>query len=99
MPANIPAKDFWSICVYDAKTRSIINAGRPMSAINSYMDLPVNEDGSIDLYFGPNPPSQGEQSWIKTNPEEGFFMYLRLYGPLEPFYDKSWKINDVVLIK
>lgn len=99
LPANIPAKDFWSICVYNAKTRSILNTGRPMSAINSYMDLPVNKDGSIDVYFGPTPPTQGEQSWIKTNSEDGFFMYLRLYGPLEPFYDKSWQINNVELIK
>lgn len=99
VPPNVPAQDFWSVCVYDTKTRSIINTGRPMSAINSNMDLPINEDGSIDIYFGPTPPPQGEDSWIKTNPEDGFFMYLRLYGPLEPFYDKSWKINDVILIK
>ena len=32
VPANIPAKEFWEVCVYDAKTRSIINTGRPMSA-------------------------------------------------------------------
>lgn len=99
VPPNVPAKDFWSICVYDVKTRSIINTGRPMSAINSNMDLSVNENGSIDLYFGPTPPPSGEQNWIKTKPGEGFFMYLRLYGPLEPFYDKSWMMNNVELSK
>ena len=98
LPAGVPAKDFWSICVYDTKTRSILNSGRPKSALNSYMDLPVNADGSIDLYFGPTPPSQGEQSWIKTNPGKGFFMYIRLYGPLEPFYDKSWRPGEVELV-
>ncbi|MHC4574608.1 MAG: DUF1254 domain-containing protein [Planctomycetota bacterium] len=56
LPANVPAKDFWSVCVYDTKTRSILDTGRPMSAVNSYMDLPVNADGSIDVYFGPTPP-------------------------------------------
>jgi hypothetical protein len=98
VPANIPAKDFWEICVYDTKTRSIINTGRPMSALNSYMNLPANVDGSLDIYFGPTPPPQGEESWIKTKPGEGFFMYFRFYGPLEPFYDKSWKVNDVVKV-
>jgi hypothetical protein len=98
VPANVPAKDFWSVCVYDAKTRSILNTGRPKSAFNSYMDLPANEDGTIDLFFGPTPPPHGETSWIKTKPDEGFFMYFRFYGPLEPFYDKSWKPNDVVKI-
>ena len=98
VPANVPAKEFWSVCVYDTQTRSILDAGRPLSAVNSYMNLPINEDGTIDLYFGPTPPPQGETSWIKTNPGKGFFMYFRFYGPLEPFYDKSWKINDVVKV-
>jgi hypothetical protein len=98
VPANVPAKDFWEVCVYDAKTRSILDTGRPMSALNSYMDLPVNADGSIDMYFGPTPPPHGEKSWVKTKPGEGFFMYFRFYGPLEPFYDKSWKVNDVVKV-
>jgi hypothetical protein len=98
VPGNIPAKDFWELCVYDTKTRSIINTGRPMSAVNSYMNLPINEDGSINIYFGPTPPPQGEESWIKTKPGEGFFMYFRFYGPLEPFYDKSWQVNDVVKV-
>jgi hypothetical protein len=96
LPANVPAKDFWSVCVYDTKTRSILYTDRPMSAVNSYMNLPVNADGSIDVYFGPTPPLQGESSWIKTKKGEGFFMYLRFYGPLESFYDKSWRPNDVV---
>jgi hypothetical protein len=72
--------------------------GRPMSALNSYMKLPVNKDGTIDLHFGPKPPPQGEKSWVKTKPGEGFFMYFRLYAPLKPFYDKSWKLNDVVKV-
>ena len=78
---------------------ALLDTGRPTSALNSYMDLPVNADGTIDLYFGPTPPKQVETSWIKTKPGEGFFMYFRFYGPLKPFYDKSWKLNDVVMVK
>ena len=44
VPANVPAKDFWSVCVYDTKTRSVIDTGRPMSALNSYMNLPAFYD-------------------------------------------------------
>ena len=87
------------MCVYDTKTRSILNTGRPKSAVNSYTKLPVNEDGSVDICFGPTPPASGETGWIKTQAGEGFFMYFRFYGPLEPFYDKSWKLNDVVKVK
>ena len=99
IPADVPAADFWSVCVYDANTRSILDTGRPKSAINSYKDLPKNSDGSVDLYFGPTPPSSGEAGWVKTKPGEGFFMYFRFYGPLEPFYDRSWKPNDVVRVE
>jgi len=98
IPANVPAKDFWSVCVYDATTRSLLDTGRPKSAVNSYTDLPVNADGSVDVYFGPTPPPSGGTGWIKTKPDVGFFMYFRFYGPLEPFYDKSWKLNDVVKV-
>ena len=70
-----------------------------MSALNSYMDLPVNDDGSIDLYFGPTPPPQGDKSWVKTKPGDGFFMYLRFDGPLEPCYDETWRPSDVVKVK
>ncbi len=98
VPTDVPAQDFWSVCVYDTKTRSILDAGRPKSAINSYADLPVNADGSVDIHFGPTPPPSGETGWIKTKPGEGFFMYFRFYGPLEPFFDKSWKLSDVVKV-
>jgi hypothetical protein len=99
VPANVPAKDFWSIAVYDVQKRSLLDTGRPLSIVNSYMDLPVNKDGSMDIYFGPTPPPQGEKSWIKTKRGEGFFVYFRFYGPLEPFYDKTWKPGEIELVK
>jgi hypothetical protein len=99
VPANVPAKDFWSIAVYDVQKRSLLDTGRPLSVVNSYMDLPVNKDGSMDIYFGPTPPPQGEKSWIKTKRGEGFFVYFRFYGPLEPFYDKTWKPGEIELVK
>jgi hypothetical protein len=60
------------------------------------MELETNVDGSIDLYFGPNPPEANEQNWVRTLPGKGFFLYFRFYGPLEPFYDKTWRPGDAV---
>lgn len=48
----------------------------------------------IDLYFGPTPPAGKEGQWIKTIPGQGWFVYLRLYGPLAPTFDGSWKPGD-----
>jgi hypothetical protein len=99
IPANVPAKDFWEVTVYDPKTRSILDTGRPKSAVNSYVNLPVEKDGSVNIHIGPNPPSTGEKGWVKTKEGEGFFVYFRFYGPLEPFYDKSWRPGDLAKVK
>ena len=59
----------------------------------------VNDDGSIDLYFGPSAPKGKEANWIQTIPSKGFFMVLRLYSPEEAWYEKTWRPGDIELIK
>lgn len=51
------------------------------------------------LYFGPEPPARQENNWIKTNPSEGFFVIFRFYGPTEAYYDKSYQLPDIELVK
>ena len=48
-----------------------------------------NADGSYDLYFGPTAPAGKESNWIQTVPGRGWFTILRLYGPLEPWFNKT----------
>ena len=88
-----------SLSVYDTATRSLIDNGEANSTRNSNMELQTNSDGSIDLYLGPNPPEGKEQNWVRTLPGKGFFLYFRFYGPLEPFYDKTWRPGDVVRVE
>ena len=40
----------------------------------------IPTDGSTDIYFGPDPPGEGK-NWLRTLPDRGFFVILRLYGP------------------
>ena len=40
-------------------------------------------------------PQGQEKNWIRTVPGRGWFPIFRFYGPLEPFCDKTWKLNDV----
>ena len=51
----------------------------------------------MDIYFGPKAPKGKEQNWIKTEPDKGFFVVFRFYGPLEGYIDKTWKLNDFEL--
>ena len=96
LPPNVPAKDFWSIVVYDPQTRSELQTGQPFPSRNNQTgDLKYNEDGSVDLHFGPSAPSGGESNWIQTVPSKGWFAILRLYGPLEPWFEKTWIPGDI----
>jgi hypothetical protein len=62
------------------------------------MDNPmVNPDGSVEIYFGPRSPGEGK-NWMATLPDQGFFVLFRLYAPTRPFFDQSWKPDDVVTV-
>ena len=95
IPANVPAKDFWSVVVYDPQTRSELQTSQPYpSKNNKRNELDTNADGSVDLYFGPHAPAGKEKNWIQTVRGKGWFAILRLYGPLESWFDKSWRPGD-----
>jgi len=98
LPKNIPAALFWSVTVYDPVTGSGLDNGQAFPSINTMDKPPTNADGSTDIYFGPNTPGEGK-NWLKTLPDKGFFVILRLYGPTKSFYDQTWKPSDVEKIK
>jgi hypothetical protein len=96
VPANPPVKQFWSVTVYDEATRQmIVNDARNTDVSSRHPDLRRNTDGSVDVYFGPTAPRGFENNWVETLPGEGYFLYFRFYAPTEPFFDKTWALNDV----
>ena len=99
IPPNVPAKDFWSITLYDSETRSLVQNKSTQPAVSSYDKLKVNSDGSVDLYFAPKAPKGLESNWIETLPGKGFFVWLRAYHPTEGLFDGSWKMSEVELVK
>ena len=52
-------------------------------------------DGSVDLHFGPKPPRGKEMNWIETVAGKSWFTILRLYGPLDPWFEKSWRPGEI----
>ena len=95
VPKDVPVAQFWQIPVYEVGTRSMINTDQGRSTLSGGDELRRNDDGSVDLYFGPEAPDGFEQNWIKTIPGEGWFTLPRLYSPLEPILDKTWEWNDI----
>lgn len=95
VPANPPAVNFWSITVYDSITRCLIQNEQQNADISSRKNIQINSDGSVDIYFGPNAPMGHETNWVQTNENEFWFAYLRLYGPTEQYFNKSWVLGDI----
>lgn len=95
LPPNMPVKQFWSFVVYDNQTRSELQTDSQFPSISSQKkELEKNEDGSVDVYFGPQPPAGLDNNWVQTIPGKGWNVILRLYGPLEPWFDKTWRPGE-----
>ena len=96
LPPHIPVKNFWSILVYDNQTRTMLQTDQRFPSVSSEKaELAVNADSSVDVYFGPTAPAGKEHNWVQTLPGKGFNLLLRLYGPLEPWFDKSWQPGEI----
>jgi hypothetical protein len=98
LPKDPPALKFISVVVYDPQTRSELQTSQPYPSKNSARDEMIkNEDGSIDLYFGPQAPAGKEANWIQTVPGKGWFSLLRLYSPTEAWFDQTWRPGEIEL--
>ena len=100
LPKDPPEEKFMSVVVYDPQTRSELQTSQPYPSKNNRRDkMIVNDDGSIDLYFGPKAPAGKEANWIQTVSGKGWFSVLRLYSPTEAWYDKTWRPGEIELVK
>ena len=99
LPKDIPINNFWSVTLYDVTTRSLLQTDQPKPSVNSFDEPEQNDDGSYDIYFGPSAPAGKEKNWIQTVPGKGWFTYIRIYGPLEPFFDQTWKPDDIIEVR
>jgi hypothetical protein len=99
IPPHPPAVNFWSVTVYDAATRCLIDNPQRNADLSSRKDLMMNADSSVDLYFGPSAPAGKEKNWVQTLPGKHWFTYMRFYGPTVAYFDKSWKMDDIEKMK
>jgi hypothetical protein len=100
LPPNIPAQNFWSIVVYDNQTRSELQTDQQFPAVGSESKgIVINPDTSADVYFGPTAPVGHENNWVQTIPGKGWNTLLRLYGPGQSWFDKTWQPGEIELVK
>lgn len=100
LPGPVPAKQFWSFAVYDNQTRSLLETDQKLAGLDSNSkDLKANADGSYTVWFGPKAPAGQDGNWVQTWPGKGWNVLFRLYGPLQPWLDRTWKPGDFELIE
>ena len=100
LPANPPVGNFWAITVYDTQTRSMLQNSQKYPSVGSNdRGLKQNDDGSYSLYFGPEAPSGFKNNWVETIPGKSWFVILRMYSPLKPWIDQTWRPGEVELVK
>jgi hypothetical protein len=96
LPADIPESRFWSVMLYDRQTRSMLQTDQPHPSLGSQSGtVETNKDGTTDIFFGPVAPEGKENNWLQTVPEKGWWTVLRLYNPLQPFFDKTWRPSEI----
>jgi len=100
VPSKVPARDFWSVIAYSKKTKAFIYDKTGRVGLSSYdmSKMKLNEDGSVDIYFGKDAPKGLESNWI-PNAGEDFFLLFRFYGPEKAFFDRSFKLPDIEKIE
>ncbi len=102
VPADVPAKDFWSAIVYNMETKNFNRGVDRVGASTKDLDEMVkNADGSVDIYYAPNldeVPKGYEANWVTTESATGandWFFLFRLYRPATKDWFKTWMLNDV----
>ncbi|MFO0946714.1 MAG: DUF1254 domain-containing protein [Planctomycetota bacterium] len=104
LPKGIPMANFWSLTLYDNQSRSMLSTPQryPRAGSQSFPSpaAEADADGTTTVHFGPTQPEGVQRgNWIQTVPGKGWFVILRLYGPLEPFFDKSWRPSEISLVE
>lgn len=96
LPSPIPVNNFWSFMVYSTQHRSMLETDQKLAGLDSTTpSVKPDPDGSHTIWFGPQAPPGQAGNWIQTIPGKSYFVLLRLYGPLQPWFDKSWKPGDL----
>ncbi|QRM55346.1 DUF1254 domain-containing protein [Sinorhizobium sp. BG8] len=104
LPKGIPEANFWSFTLYDNQTRSMLDTPQryPRAGSQSFPSpaAKAGADGVTTIYFGPSQPKGiARGNWIQTMPGKGYFVILRLYSPLEPFFTREWRPSEVELVR
>lgn len=99
IPSRPPT--FGLSCLTAARqTRSLLETDQTTGGIDSRSsDLITNNDGRVTVWFGPQPPAGTTDHWAQTISGRSFNLMFRPCGPLEPWFDQSWRPRDPEVVR
>lgn len=91
-----PVDSFWSITVYDAKTKMLIGNEIQRFNINDQTPIQKNKDGSFDLILSHQKPNNSKQltNWLPIS-TGNFYAITRLYIPSQEILDMKWTVPPI----
>ncbi|MEN7530780.1 DUF1254 domain-containing protein [Cupriavidus sp. DL-D2] len=94
-----PANAFWSITMYDSKSKLLVENPINRYLINSRMlgKLKRDADGGITLQLQRAAPVGASENWLPT-PDGPFYAVLRMYLPKAEVVDGRWKQPGMVRV-
>jgi hypothetical protein len=95
VPPDAPVEQYWSATVYDRQTHALVRGMDRASRASNASELQQNADGSVDIFFGPEPPEGREANWVPTDPDRAFEVMFRLYAPTQALFEKTWTLPDI----
>ncbi len=93
-----PANAFWSLTMYDGKSKLLVANPLNRYLINSRMlpDLKLDADGGLTLYVQHASPDKDKQSnWLPA-PSGPFYGVLRIYLPKPEVTNGEWKMPHLM---
>ena len=47
----------------------------------------------------PESPKSYENNWVETIPGKSWVVILRMYSPLQPWIDQTWRPSEIELVE
>ena len=95
VPPNVPVTQYWSATAYDRATHGLVRDVARASRSSQSPGLQVNQDRSVDVYFGPHAPTSNESNWVPTSSHGEFEVLFRFYAPEKSLFEKNWRLPDI----
>lgn len=96
VPADVPVSQYWSVTMYDATTHAFIRKNTKYSVSSQTPGLITNDDGTVDVFFGPTATPGNEANFLETGDSTGFELMFRFYGVGDDVMAKKWALSDLI---